>query len=118
MHAYDPGSRSPYQAPIPAMRPAQDPTPDYPRQSATPIYDALYAEYRRLFRALPGDRTGDEDLGFVGFAELGQNDQRSGWQRQNGGGRLAEGQSNERPYGGYQRAALPPAPRDGRASGY
>ncbi|WP_377268684.1 hypothetical protein [Peterkaempfera sp. SMS 1(5)a] len=35
--------------------------------SATPIYDALYAEYRRLFRALPGDRTGEEDLKFVGF---------------------------------------------------
>jgi hypothetical protein len=35
--------------------------------SATPIYDALYAEYRRLFRALPGDRTGEEDLKFTGF---------------------------------------------------
>ncbi|UED88804.1 hypothetical protein [Streptomyces profundus] len=35
--------------------------------SATPIYDALCAEYRRLFRALPGDRSGEEELGFVGF---------------------------------------------------
>ena len=35
--------------------------------SATPIYDALYAEYRRSFRTLPGDRSGEEDLGFRGF---------------------------------------------------
>lgn len=36
-------------------------------RSATPIYDALYAEYRRLFRALPGDRTGEEELEFTAF---------------------------------------------------
>ena len=35
--------------------------------SATPIYDALYSEFRRLFRALPGDRSGEEDLYFTGF---------------------------------------------------
>jgi len=35
--------------------------------SATPIYDALYSEFRRLFRALPGDRAGEEDLRFTGF---------------------------------------------------
>ncbi|MFI9273901.1 hypothetical protein ACIGXM_24815 [Kitasatospora sp. NPDC052896] len=52
---------------IPAMRPSYDgehpvaPTP-------TPIYDELYSEYRRLFRALPGDRAGEEDLRFTGFA--------------------------------------------------
>ncbi|MFF7637446.1 hypothetical protein ACFZB9_30510 [Kitasatospora sp. NPDC008050] len=34
----------------------------------TPIYDELYSEYRRLFRALPGDRSGEEDLRFTGFA--------------------------------------------------
>ncbi|ARQ71473.1 hypothetical protein [Streptomyces marincola] len=39
-----------------------------PPASATPIYDALCAEYRRLFRALPGDRTGEEDLRFVAFS--------------------------------------------------
>ncbi|MDT0445673.1 MULTISPECIES: hypothetical protein [unclassified Streptomyces] len=39
-----------------------------PAPSATPIYDALCAEYRRLFRALPGDRTGEEDLRFVAFS--------------------------------------------------
>ncbi|MGX2998044.1 hypothetical protein JNUCC64_27900 [Streptomyces sp. JNUCC 64] len=35
--------------------------------SATPIYDALCAEYRRLFRALPGDRSGEEGTRFTAF---------------------------------------------------
>ncbi|MDT0310394.1 hypothetical protein RM780_26100 [Streptomyces sp. DSM 44917] len=39
-----------------------------PGASATPIYDSLCAEYRRLFRALPGDRSGEEELRFVGFS--------------------------------------------------
>ncbi|MGP4045731.1 hypothetical protein [Streptomyces sp. 2A115] len=34
---------------------------------ATPIYDALCAEYRRSFRTLPGDRSGEEELGFTAF---------------------------------------------------
>ncbi|MFZ3571436.1 hypothetical protein ACOKM5_31380 [Streptomyces sp. BH097] len=38
--------------------------------SVTPIYDALYAEWRRSFRTLPGDRSGEEDLGFRGFDPL------------------------------------------------
>ncbi|MFJ3146141.1 hypothetical protein ACIPJM_27310 [Streptomyces halstedii] len=46
------------------MRPAWDPSAG---RSPTPIYDALYAEFRRSFRALPGDRTGEENLGFRGF---------------------------------------------------
>ncbi|MZD10570.1 hypothetical protein GTW43_36660 [Streptomyces sp. SID5785] len=46
------------------MRPAQPPAGS---RSATPIYDALYAEYRRSFRALPGDRSGEEELGFTSF---------------------------------------------------
>ncbi|NBE54633.1 hypothetical protein [Streptomyces boluensis] len=46
------------------MRPARDPSAD---RSATPIYDALYAEWRRCFRALPGDRSGEEEPGFTGF---------------------------------------------------
>ncbi|MDT0432395.1 hypothetical protein [Streptomyces salyersiae] len=46
------------------MRPARDPSAG---RSPTPIYDALYAEFRRSFRALPGDRTGEEGLGFRGF---------------------------------------------------
>ncbi|MDI3418996.1 hypothetical protein [Streptomyces luteolus] len=47
------------------MRPARDTTAD---RSATPIYDALYSEWRRFFRALPGDRSGEEDLRFRGFS--------------------------------------------------
>ncbi|MFF2352665.1 hypothetical protein ACFVVL_23105 [Kitasatospora sp. NPDC058115] len=50
---------------IPGMRPSYD--AEHPH-SATPIYDELYSEYRRLFRALPGDRSGEEDLAFTGFA--------------------------------------------------
>jgi hypothetical protein len=50
-----------YQTQIPAMRLAHD---DHSRSPETPIYDALCAEYRRLFRALPGDRTGEEKLRF------------------------------------------------------
>ncbi|MGW3044408.1 hypothetical protein ACWC9T_31175 [Kitasatospora sp. NPDC001159] len=50
---------------IPGMRPSYD--AEHPH-STTPIYDELYSEYRRLFRALPGDRTGEEDLKFTGFA--------------------------------------------------
>ncbi|MCX3059688.1 hypothetical protein [Streptomyces beihaiensis] len=46
------------------MRPAEDRSAS---RSATPIYDTLYAEYRRSFRALPGDRSGEEDLVFTGF---------------------------------------------------
>ncbi|MER7959746.1 hypothetical protein [Streptomyces sp. NPDC096030] len=63
MHTYDP-PRQPYPSQIPSMRPAQDVTGG---QSATPIYDALYSEYRRSFRTLPGDRSGEEDLGFRAF---------------------------------------------------
>jgi hypothetical protein len=38
-----------------------------PGGSATPIYDALCSEYRRLFRTLPGDRSGEESMQFNGF---------------------------------------------------
>ncbi|MFJ9965504.1 hypothetical protein [Streptomyces avermitilis] len=64
MHAYDPPRRPSFQ-PVPAARPAQDLSNG---SSATPIYDALYAEYVRSFRSLPGDRSGEEDLGFTAFA--------------------------------------------------
>ncbi|EGX58768.1 hypothetical protein SZN_15948 [Streptomyces zinciresistens K42] len=47
---------------------------DVPRlqggSSPTPIYDALYAEYVKSFRTLPGDRSGEEDMGFVAFGSL------------------------------------------------
>ncbi|MFI0981519.1 hypothetical protein ACH4SP_31485 [Streptomyces sp. NPDC021093] len=46
------------------MRPSQEAPP---QSTFTPIYDALYSEYRRSFRALPGDRSGEEDLGFTAF---------------------------------------------------
>ena len=66
VHTYDSPRRLPYTAPIPAMRPAQDSS----GHSATPIYDALYAEFRRSFRALPGDRSGEEELGFTAFGAV------------------------------------------------
>ncbi|WP_277437543.1 hypothetical protein [Streptomyces sp. SPB162] len=47
------------------MRTAQDSTGV---TSGTPIYDALYSEYRRLFRALPGDRSGEEGMQFNAFS--------------------------------------------------
>ncbi|GHG31814.1 hypothetical protein Shyd_32410 [Streptomyces hydrogenans] len=63
VHPYDP-SPQPYPSPIPAMRPAQDGPAGF---SATPIFDALYSEYRRSFRTLPGDRSGEEQLAFRAF---------------------------------------------------
>ncbi|WP_199185828.1 hypothetical protein [Streptomyces carminius] len=75
------------------MRPPHEPMSGH--WSATPIYDSLCAEYRRLFRALPGDRTGEEELRFTGFG--------TGTARWDGGR-----------HGGGRLPALPPAPRDGR----
>ncbi|MCX4980001.1 hypothetical protein [Streptomyces sp. NBC_00572] len=63
MHAYDPFLQ-PYPSQIPSMRPAQDVSAG---ASPTPIYDALYSEYRRSFRTLPGDRSGEEELTFRAF---------------------------------------------------
>ncbi|WP_328668017.1 hypothetical protein [Streptomyces sp. NBC_00328] len=40
--------------------------------SATPIYDALHAEWIRAFRTLPGDRHGEENLEFKAFGILGR----------------------------------------------
>ncbi|WP_078901113.1 hypothetical protein [Actinacidiphila yeochonensis] len=65
MHSFDASSRAPYQRYIPSMRAAQEPAAG--GVSSTPIYDALYSEYRRLFRTLPGDRTGEEAIQFKGF---------------------------------------------------
>ncbi|MFE9253321.1 hypothetical protein [Streptomyces sp. NPDC007088] len=55
------------------MRPAQTP----PGPSPTPIYDALYAEYRKLFRTVPGDRGGEDELGLPLFGSQGQGLSRS-----------------------------------------
>ncbi|MFE0701749.1 hypothetical protein [Streptomyces sp. NPDC058872] len=49
------------------MRPAQGVSAG---PSPTPIYDALYSEYRRTFRTLPGDRSGEEELGFRSFGTV------------------------------------------------
>ncbi|KIF02110.1 hypothetical protein PL81_31825 [Streptomyces sp. RSD-27] len=67
MHAYDPSRAPSHPSSVPPMRPALD-RDHAPAASHTPIFDALYSEYRRAFRALPGDRTGEEDLGFTAFS--------------------------------------------------
>ncbi|MET9686138.1 hypothetical protein [Streptomyces coeruleorubidus] len=66
MHAYDVPRRQSYSS-IPSARSAQD---SHGGPSATPIYDALYAEYVKSFRALPGDRSGEEKLGFTAFGNI------------------------------------------------
>ncbi|MEW2415597.1 hypothetical protein AB0953_18015 [Streptomyces sp. NPDC046866] len=50
------------------MRPVRDRDGMAAPASHTPIYDTLYSEYLRAFRALPGDRTGEEDLAFTAFS--------------------------------------------------
>lgn len=94
-------------------------SPAVPPAAPTPLYDALCAEYRRAFRTLPGDRSGEEDLAFRSF----------------GGGPLAPfhgmgplaglhspyagAGAGWQPYAaprapaGHHPAALPPAPRRG-----
>lgn len=63
VHPYDPFS-PPHPSQIPSMRPVSDVAAG---PSPTPIYDALYSEYRRSFRTLPGDRSGEEGLAFRAF---------------------------------------------------
>ncbi|MFE7134280.1 hypothetical protein ACFVIM_25820 [Streptomyces sp. NPDC057638] len=108
MHTYDP-SRQPYPSQIPGMRPSREPVVD--PFSLTPIYDTLYTEYRRAFRALPGDRTGEEDLDFKPFGNglsargleaVPQPQPGTGWQPY----------PVPRPQIGHH-PALPPAPRRG-----
>jgi hypothetical protein len=65
VHAYDVPRRHALQ-PVPSARAAQDPG----GPSATPIYDALYDEYVTSFRTLPGDRSGEEKLGFTAFSDI------------------------------------------------
>ncbi|MFE7857566.1 hypothetical protein ACIRP3_15315 [Streptomyces sp. NPDC101209] len=67
MHSYDVPRRSSYP-PIPSSRSSAPDVPGGP--SATPIYDALYAEYVKSFRTLPGDRSGEEELGFTAFGNI------------------------------------------------
>jgi hypothetical protein len=90
------------------MRPAG---PSPAAASPTPIYDALYAEYRRLFRALPGDRSGEEELRFEGFG--------SPYRHTGAPGGRWDGywEATSRQRRPALPAALPPAPRDARRHG-
>ncbi|MFD9872575.1 hypothetical protein ACFXI8_19355 [Streptomyces niveus] len=108
VHSYD-RPRQQYQPQVPAMRPAQDPPAGYSSgYSATPIYDALYSEYLRSFRTLPGDRSGEENLGFTAFG-TGMHGSSSGRQAPFS----STWQSGSHYSGGRAQAALPPAPRRG-----
>ncbi|MGH3311881.1 MAG: hypothetical protein ACRDP3_15055 [Streptomyces sp.] len=84
------------------------------RGSGTPIYDSLYAEYGRLFRTLPGDRSGEEELRFdfgtvhgTGTGHWGS----GGWHSDSWRHDVLPLRTGQLP------AALPPAPRDGHAYG-
>ncbi|MFJ6659232.1 hypothetical protein ACIQNG_23185 [Streptomyces sp. NPDC091377] len=66
MHAYDLPQRPSY-ASMSSGRYGPDSSGGF---SATPIFDALYAEYGKSFRTLPGDRSGEEELGFTAFGTL------------------------------------------------
>ncbi|WP_093801540.1 hypothetical protein [Streptomyces sp. Wb2n-11] len=124
MHSYDPPRPQPYQSQIPAMRPSRESRTDH---SHTPIYDALYSEYRRSFRALPGDRSGEEHLGFTAFATgvhrspgptgrtgQGTHGGHSGpWQSAGHGSGDAPHSNGRQHTGNRFPAALPPAPRRG-----
>ena len=102
------------------MRPSREPSGG---QSQTPIYDALYSEYRRSFRALPGDRSGEENLGFVAFgtgmfgsrAPLSGHSGHSGQSGHSGPGthtgNLGSWQRVGRHAGRPQPVALPPGSR-------
>ncbi|MFJ1786346.1 hypothetical protein ACIOML_18770 [Streptomyces anulatus] len=112
------------------MRPSQDPSGGV---SPTPIYDALYSEYRRSFRALPGDRSGEENLGFPAFGaglfasrtalsghpapsghsgNGGHNGQSGGGGQSQHTGSLGSWQRVGRHAGRPRPAALPPGSRD------
>ncbi|MFD3543468.1 hypothetical protein ACFWUQ_28760 [Streptomyces sp. NPDC058662] len=137
MHPYD-SSRAPsYPSAVPPMRPCRD-RDSAPAVSHTPIYDSLYSEYLRSFRALPGDRTGEEDLGFTAFSYGGPYGAGSGsgsgwdaptWQQTDGrqssyapqpvpaysyagGSPYADGRQHQTGMT-HIPAALPPAPRRG-----
>jgi hypothetical protein len=118
VHSYDP-PRQQYQSQIPSMRPAQDMADGF---STTPIYDALYSEFRRSFRALPGDRSNEENLGFTAFGTglhsahsgygshggLGHSPYPGFWQRDPGQHHMGRAAQPALP-----PAALPPGPRRG-----
>ena len=94
VHTYDAFPRAPYPSPIPPMRSPHESV----TVSCTPIYDALCSEYRRMFRALPGDRTGEEGLQFSALTR--------GWQ------------PSHPPRHGNGRHASPPALPPGPVAGH
>ncbi|MEU2063422.1 hypothetical protein [Streptomyces sp. NPDC013455] len=67
MHAYDTSPRRSSFSSVPSARAAHEPSGG---PSATPIYDTLYAEWVKTFRTLPGDRSGEEELGFSAFGDF------------------------------------------------
>ncbi|MGW2211543.1 hypothetical protein [Streptomyces sp. NPDC001781] len=69
MHPYDASPRRPALSPVPVARSGQE---NSGGPSSTPIYDTLYAEWVKTFRTLPGDRSGEENLGFTAFGNLPQ----------------------------------------------
>ncbi|MFJ7150091.1 hypothetical protein ACIQVT_18085 [Streptomyces sp. NPDC100445] len=131
MHAYDTPSRRPFSS-VPSARTGHEPSGG---QSATPIYDSLYAEWVKAFRTLPGDRSGEEGLRFSAFGDFpdgtdGYGGHRAGsfsssysaysagaysarqqsqsqWQRVGTLGRQQDTGTH------YAQAALPPGPRRG-----
>ncbi|MEV8587468.1 hypothetical protein AB0424_11100 [Streptomyces sp. NPDC051180] len=108
MHAYDPFLQ-PYPSQIPAMRPAQDVAAG---GSPTPIYDALYSEFRRSFRTLPGDRSGEEELTFRAFGTAAGGYGHGQGHRHAAAHPTAWSAQLPQPYPPAQ-AALPPGPRRG-----
>ncbi|HLL37889.1 MAG TPA: hypothetical protein VK545_29220 [Streptomyces sp.] len=117
MHAYDAPRRPSYPSVPPPPRSAQDQT----GPSATPIYDKLYAEYVKSFRTLPGDRSGEEKLGFTAFGSIPYGAGSFGGSY----GAYSAGAQSARHGGGQQQqpqwqrvgqipAALPPGRRSGR----
>ncbi|MBG0856435.1 hypothetical protein I2W78_32425 [Streptomyces spinoverrucosus] len=124
MHAYDVPRRQSLQ-PIPSARSGQDHSGG---PSATPIYDALYAEYVKNFRALPGDRRGEENLGFTAFGNLshGSGSYNSSYSAYSAGAQSTRHTSGHQPTwqrvgtigqqhstGMHHIPALPPGPRRG-----
>jgi hypothetical protein len=132
VHTYDVPLRQPYQ-PLSSGWTARN---SQSGPSATPIYDSLYAEYVKSFRTLPGDRSGEEELGFTAFGNtphstgslggFGHNSQGSSYSAYSAGANSARhttgqlspwqrvGQIERRGFGAqHVPAALPPAPRRG-----
>ncbi|GGS71240.1 MULTISPECIES: hypothetical protein [Streptomyces] len=118
MHAYDTSPRRSFSS-VPSARTAHEPSGG---PSATPIYDSLYAEWVKTFRTLPGDRSGEEELGFSAFGDLPDGAGTYGGHRpgsfSSSYSAYSAGAYSARQQSQWQRvgtiaAALPPGPRRG-----